>query len=201
MKNKILRVALLVLAIVIIVVLAVLGVTRLIDKKPEASVKSFVEALKAGDFETVKKYTSDETWTALEIVDNSEDEDLEMMKLYFKCLNIKVVQVTKSRNQAIVKAEITNKDLKTILGNYIQEALKLALQNISSKEDQETMENQLKEYFKSQFESEEITNVNNTVDIVLNKVDGQWKVVVDENLRDALLPGLSEVSNMYSFAA
>ena len=36
MKNKILRVALLVLAIVIIVVLAVLGVTRLIDKKPEA---------------------------------------------------------------------------------------------------------------------------------------------------------------------
>ena len=124
-----------------------------------------------------------------------------MMKLYFKCLNIKVVQVTKSRNQAIVKAEITNKDLKTILGNYIQEALKLALQNISSKEDQETMENQLKEYFKSQFESEEITNVTNTVDIVLNKVDGQWKVVVDENLRDALLPGLSEVSNMYSFAA
>ena len=63
------------------------------------------------------------------------------------------------------------------------------------------MENQLKEYFKSQFESEEITNVTNTVDIVLNKVDGQWKVVVDENLRDALLPGLSEVSNMYSFAA
>lgn len=199
MKNKILRVALLVLAIVIIVVLAVLGVTRLIDKKPEASVKSFVEALKAGDFETAKKYTSDETWTALEIADNSED--LEMMKLYFKSLNIKVVQVTKSRNQAIVKAEITNKDLKTILGNYIQEALKLALQNISSKEDQETMENQLKEYFKSQFESEEITNVTNTVDIVLNKVDGQWKVVVDENLRDALLPGLSEVSNMYSFAA
>lgn len=199
MKNKILRVALLVLAIVIIVVLAVLGVTRLIDKKPEASVKSFVEALKAGDFETAKKYTSDETWTALEIADNSED--LEMMKLYFKSLDIKVVQVTKSRNQAIVKAEITNKDLKTILGNYIQEALKLALQNISSKEDQETMENQLKEYFKSQFESEEITNVTNTVDIVLNKVDGQWKVVVDENLRDALLPGLSEVSNMYSFAA
>lgn len=201
MKNKILKVALLVLAIVIIVVLAVLGVTRLIDKKPDESVKSFVEALKVGDFETAQKYTSDETWTALEIADNSEDEDLEMMKLYFKCLDIKVVQVTKSRNQAIVKAEITNKDLKTILGNYIQEALKLALQNISSKEDQETMENQLKEYFKSQFESEEITNVTNTVDIVLNKVDGQWKVVVDENLRDALLPGLSEVSNMYSFAA
>ena len=36
---------------------------------------------------------------------------------------------------------------------------------------------------------------------LLRQIDGQWKVVVDENLRDALLPGLSEVSNMYSFAA
>ena len=37
-----------------------------------------------------------------------------------------------------------------------------------------------------------------SVDIVLTKVDKEWKIVIDEALRDALLPGLSELSNLYS---
>lgn len=198
MKNKVLKIVLIAIAIVLVIALVVYGVVKLLEKKPENSIQSFVEALKNGDFELAKTYTSDETMDALEI---SEDDDLEMMKLYFKCIDLKILEVTKAKDQAVVKVEITNKDLKTILQNYIQKALELAMSQINSNETQESMETELLEYFKSQFDSDEIQNITTTVDVVLNKVDGEWKVVIDETLRDALLPGLSEINNIYSMAA
>ena len=75
------------------------------------------------------------------------------------------------------------------------------MSKLNSNQTEESMETELLEYFKSQFDSEDIENVTTTVDVILNKVDGEWKVVIDENLRDALLPGLTDVSNMYSTAA
>ena len=60
------------------------------------------------------------------------------------------------------------------------------------------MENQLLQYFKSQFEAEGIETVTTTVDVVLNKVDGKWKVVVDSNLRNSFLPGLYSLSNVFA---
>ena len=201
MKNKVLKIVLGIIVIALVVALIVFGITKLLEKKPENSIKSFVEALKNGDFVTAQYYASDETMSALEISEDNENEDLEMMKLYFKCLDVKVVDVTKAKNQAVVKVEITNKDLKTILQNYIQKALEIAMSKLNSNQTEESMETELLEYFKSQFDSEDIENVTTTVDVILNKVDGEWKVVIDENLRDALLPGLTDVSNMYSTAA
>jgi len=50
------------------------------------------------------------------------------------------------------------------------------------------------EYFKTLFDSQEVQTVTNTVDVKLNKVDKEWKVVVDEALTDAMLPGINEVN-------
>ena len=60
------------------------------------------------------------------------------------------------------------------------------------------MENELKEYFKSQFSSEDIETKTTNVDIVLNKVDGKWKVVIDSNLTNAFLPGLYSATNIFA---
>lgn len=132
---------------------------------------------------------------------DSETEDIEMVKLFFKNVNLNIVEVTKDSNQAIVKVEITNRDLKTIMQNYMQKALELAMSSINSSNTTEDMESQLQEFFKSQFESTQIENVTTSVDIVLTKVDGDWKIVLDENLRDAILPGLTEISNLYTTMA
>ena len=124
-----------------------------------------------------------------------------MIKYYFKYLDLNVVDITKSKSEAIVRVELNNKNLKTILQKYIQKALELAMSSLGSSEKKDGMEAELLEYFKSKFESEEIDTVTTTVDIVLNKVDKEWKVVVTEELRDAILPGLSDINNLYSMAA
>lgn len=201
MKNKIVKIVLLIVAIVLVVALVVFGIVKLTEKRPEDAVKSFVETLKNGDFTTAKTYAADGTADVLELPDETESEDSEMMKLYFKCLDANVVEVTKSSEQAVVKVEITNKDLKTIFQNYIQKALELAMSQLNTETTEESMETELLEYFKTQFDSEEIQTVTTSVDVVLNKVDGEWKIVVDETLRDALLPGLSDLSNLYTTAA
>lgn len=199
MKNKKNEMILLMIVAVLVIVLIVMCVTKSMNKKPEKAVNSFIENLKVGDFNTAKTYTSDNTMDALEIGNNVEE--LEMVKYYFKYIDVKVLEVTKSSNQAIVKAEIKNKDLKAILQNYIKKALEISLEQINSTNKDESIEDQLLNYFIAQFEAQEIENVTTTVDIVLNKVDGKWKVVIDKTLRDALLPGLSEINNLYTIAA
>lgn len=199
MKNKKIEIVLAIVVAILVIVSIVFCVTKLSNKKPEESVKSFVDSLKLGDFATAKTYTADNTMDALEIGENAEE--VEMIKYYFKYLDVKVIDVTKASNQAIVKVDIKNKNLKTILQNYIKKAVELSMQQINSSNSTESIEEQLLNYFSAQFESQEIEEITTTVDIVLNKVDGKWKVVIDEKLRDGLLPGLTDINNLYTIAA
>jgi len=199
MKNKILKIVLGIVIGIIAIVTIVFIVTKLSEKKPSDAVVSFVENLQNGELEIAKSYTSDNTFSAFGF--DTENDDLEMIKYYFKYLDLNVVDITKSKSEAIVRVELNNKNLKTILQKYIQKALELAMSSLGSSEKKDGMEAELLEYFKSKFESEEIDTVTTTVDIVLNKVDKEWKVVVTEELRDAILPGLSDINNLYSMAA
>ena len=196
MKNKVLKIVLAILILAVVAVAVVFGILKLTAKNPADSVTGLVECLKDGDFQGANVYVNGDNTEALGI--DSETEDIEMIKLFFTNLNFNIVEVTKDKDQAIVKAEITNKDLNTIMQNYMKKALELAMSSINTSSTTEDMETQLQEYFKSQFTSTEIENVTTSVDIVLTKVDKEWKVVIDEALRDALLPGLSELSNLYS---
>lgn len=199
MKNKALKIILCIVVLVIVIAVIIFGIIKLTAKNPTDSVTSFIEYLKSGDLNGAKEYTNESSLEMLGI--DSETEDIEMVKLFFKNVNLNIVEVTKDSNQAIVKAEITNRDLKTIMQNYMQKALELAMSSINSSNKTEDMESQLQEFFKSQFESTQIENVTTSVDIVLTKVDGDWKIVLDENLRDAILPGLTEISNLYTTMA
>lgn len=199
MKNKVLKIVLGIVIGIIAIVTIVFIVTKLSEKKPSDAVVSFVENLQNGELEVAKSYTSDNTFSAFGF--DTENDDLEMIKYYFKYLDVNVVDITKSKSEAIVRVELNNKNLKTILQKYIQKALELAMSSLGSSEKKDGMEAELLEYFKSKFESEEIDTVTTTVDIVLNKVDKEWKVVVTEELRDAILPGLSDINNLYSMAA
>ena len=199
MKNKALKIILCIVVLVIVIAVIIFGIIKLTAKNPTDSVISFIEYLKSGDLNGAKEYTNESSLEMLGI--DSETEDIEMVKLFFKNVNLNIVEVTKDSNQAIVKVEITNRDLKTIMQNYMQKALELAMSSINSSNTTEDMESQLQEFFKSQFESTQIENVTTSVDIVLIKVDGDWKIVLDENLRDAILPGLTEISNLYTTMA
>jgi len=112
MKNKILKIVLGIVIGIIAIVTIVFIVTKLSEKKPSDAVVSFVENLQNGELEIAKSYTSDNTFSAFGF--DTENDDLEMIKYYFKYLDLNVVDITKSKSEAIVRVELNNKNLKTI---------------------------------------------------------------------------------------
>ena len=175
-------------AAVILILLVVVCAAKIKASKPATALNNLVKELNNGNFKKAGEYCADNTMDLFGVDENIED--LEMVKLYYKNIDIKVNKVTKSKDTAVINVEISNKDLGKILNNYMNKAKELALENLNKKVTTKDMENQLLQYFKSQFEAEGIETVTTTVDVVLNKVDGKWKVVVDSNLRNSFLPGL-----------
>ena len=121
-----------------------------------------------------------------------------MIKLYYKNIDVKVNKVTKSKDSAVVNIEVSNKDLGKVLSMYMVRAQELALQRVTNSSVTEKMEKELEEYFKSLFEGDTVQTITNSVDVVLVKQDGKWKIVVDNNLRDVLLPGLYSIANLFT---
>ncbi len=182
------------IVVLLIVVVAVgFGITKLVTgEKPQDTLVEFVEALKSGDFEKATNLAADGTMGTLDI-EESDTESLEMMKLYFKNLNVNVDNVSAKKEEATITATISNKDLGNIIELYINKALEIAKANISNpSEDTSASQEELMTYFKSLFDSNEVEIVSTPVEAKLVKADGQWKVVVDEKVRDAILPGLAE---------
>lgn len=183
-------------AAVILILLVVVCAAKIKASKPATALNNLVKELNNGNFKKAGEYCADNTMDLFGVDENIED--LEMVKLYYKNIDIKINKVTKAKDTAVINVEISNKDLGKILNNYMNKAKELALENLNKKVTTKDMENQLLQYFKSQFEAEGIETVTTTVDVVLNKVDGKWKVVVDSNLRNAFLPGLYSLSNVFA---
>lgn len=194
--NKVTKAIICAVAVVLVILAIVICISKVKTTKPASAIDGFVKALNEGNFQKAKEYTSDETMDILGL--DEEAEDLEMVKLYYKNIEVKVNNVTKSKNTAVVNVEITNKDLGKVLNNYMNKAQELALKNLNSSAKVSDMENELLTYFKAQFETDDVETVTTTVDVVVNKVDGKWKVVVDDALRNALLPGLYSLTNMFA---
>ncbi|MBD8992747.1 MAG: hypothetical protein EGR04_08055, partial [Blautia sp.] len=49
--------------------------------------------------------------------------------------------------------------------------------------------------FQAALKNKEVGQTTTTQEITIRKEEGKWKVVVDENLQNAIFPGLSEAVN------
>lgn len=194
-NNKLLVTILCVILAVVVVVGLVFGITKLVKgiKNPADSVTGFIDALKNVDIENAAAYTTDGNTDSFDL-DTESENDIEMVKLFFKNLQYNVKDTTKEKDTAVVTLEISNKNLQTIITMYATKATEIALSKLSENPNatQADMETELLDYFKTLFDSEEVETVTTTVEVNLNKVDKEWKVVVNEALRDAMLPGMSE---------
>lgn len=176
---------------IILIVALVIGIvcTITLQDNPTSNINGMLNALKAGDFVKAEEFVNYQ-----EIIQNSEflasqDINEETQKLFFDKLEWKINEVKKDGNQATAQVEITNKDYKVIISNYMQKALKAAFGG-ESMTDQE-MENYLIEELKNQ----EIQTATSTVTIQLEKADGEWKVLANNDLTNGLMPGLQEAIN------
>ncbi len=172
-------------AVAIIALVVVLTILMVTSSNPKKSVDGLLTNLKAGDFEKAQEFMTGDGLVE-EDAFNEEGE-----KYLFDKLSWKITNITEEKENATIELEITNKDFKTIITNYSQKILKLVFggENIT----EETAGNYLVEELKN--EGVQITTATKTIQAV--KEDGKWKIVGNDDLTNALLPGLQDAMNAF----
>lgn len=177
-------IAIIILAIVLYVAFA---------NGPKGVVEGMFRALKNGDYDKVNEYINyNEVISSSDVLD-SESLDQETMNLLFDKLSWKVTETTQEENTANVTVEVTNKNFKTIIANYMQNALRVAFSG------QELSDAEMENYLLEELKNEDVETTTTTQTINLTKQDGKWVInTTDTNLIDILLPGLNEAVNSLS---
>ena len=177
-------IAIIILAIVLYVVFA---------NGTKGVVEGMFRALKNGDYDKVNEYINyNEVISSSDVLD-SESLDQETMNLLFDKLSWKVTETTQEENTANVTVEVTNKNFKTIIANYMQNALRVAFSG------QELSDAEMENYLLEELRNEDVETTTTTQTINLTKQDGKWVInTTDTNLIDILLPGLNEAVNSLS---
>lgn len=176
-------------AITIIAVLAVAALlTYMIvtSSDPKKTVDGFLTNLKAGDFTKAQEFVSGD-----EDLLSDEEFDDETKALLFDKLSWKVTKVTKEDSEATVEVEVTNKNFDTIISN----CMKKLLEDFKAILNGASVEQNMDKYFTEELKNEQVETTTVTKTIQLVKEDKTWKVVSNDELVDALLPGLQESIN------
>lgn len=123
---------------------------------------------------------------------NEQNFNEEAQKLLFNKLEWKIQNEKEEGDTATVEVEITNKDFKTIINNYMQKAIKTAFsgQNVSEEE--------MTNYLIEELNKEDIQTVTSNQTITLEKREGKWEPTQDNDFVDILLPGFNEAINAFN---
>ncbi len=168
-------------AIIVVVVIAILACIFLMGDSPKKSVETMLGDLKSGNYsQTVLSDLSE------------EDFDEEAQKLLFDKLEWKVQNVKEEGDTATVEVEITNKDFKTIIANYMQKVIKIAFSGESISEEEMT------NYLIEELNNNEIEMVTSNQTIILKKQDGKWEVSEENDFVNILLPGFNEAISAFN---
>ena len=175
-----------IVVIVVLLIATLLTVMIITSSAPKKSLDSLLTNLKTGDFEKAQEYLSGEI--------NNLGLDEDSQKLLFDKLEWRIDKVTETdESTATIDVEITTRNIQSIINDYVQEKLDAVRGAITGGENNESVSSQdFKEFFVEQLKNEDTqtTTINTTVNAV--KENGNWKIVYDEKLENAILPGLEE---------
>jgi len=123
-------------------------------------------------------------------------ESEELLKQFFAKLDYKIVSSNVEENIATVKTEITNIDLKNVIGEYVKRAMAIVFENAFKPEGEQLTEEAIQEQgiqiLNDILKESQDKTVTNTVDIKLTKNEDGWKITMDETLQSALTGGLTD---------
>ena len=157
-----------------------------LPSSPEKTVEGLFNSLKTGDFQAVNKYVTNlEELDGINEIDGNEIEK-EGKQLLFNKLEWKIVNLSKEDNVAKVEVEITNKDFKTIMTNFMKKVVKVAMAGEAINEEKQ------EQYLLEELKNDSIQTVTEKRELELEKQDGKWKVKVNEDVIMSLLPGLED---------
>ena len=171
-----------IVVIAVIAIVALLTVLIVTSSDPKKSVDGYLTNLKAGDFEKAQEFTTGEKI----LTDTNYSE--EVQKLLFDRLSWKVTKVTTENNIATVEIEITNKDFSEVTQNWTKRLLSNVRAVIGKTVD-------TSKYFEEELRNENLQTKTTTGTIKLENKDKKWKVIVDKEIENILLPGLENSIN------
>ena len=176
---------------IIIVLCVVIGLIYFALPSPARVLEQMLRDLKTGNFQKVQQYVDYKQLADIPALgtdeENTEDKVIsENDKLFYEDLQWSIKNIEQNGDEEKIELEITNKNYKTIFQNYTKKVIQKLFNNES------TSEEEMKIYLMEEFKNESVDQVTTTQTVTVQKQDGKWKVVVDENLRNAIYPGLTE---------
>ena len=173
-------------AVVAVVLVAIIACVLLMKDSPKKVVENRLNDIKTG------AYAQN---VLAGFVQGEDNLDVEAQKLLFEKLEWKVLNEKQEGEKATVEVEITNKDFKTIMGNYKEKVLKAAKAAFSG---QGISEDEMINYLMEELRNEEVQTVTANQTISLEKRDGKWEITDEESFVNIILPGLYEAINAFN---
>lgn len=163
-----------------------MGYTR---NKPKTIINNLLTELKAGNKEAANNYTDYEQLIysldeMLTVEDNEQISAIE--KSLFDSIEWNIENIEIDGENATAVVEVTNKDFIKVITNWMKKVI-----NEKAKGTEITEEISLQKLQDTLSETQERKTV--IKKITLNKEEGNWKINVDENLRDLVYPGIDSV--------
>ena len=179
-----------VLFIVIVCLVAIIVGTVFFMKTPYYTLMRAFNAIKSGDINAINKYVAYDT--LMDSVTGSLNVGEEMSEFEKNCFsdfkfNINTVKV--EGDTATINVDTTNKNFRNAVTKWTQSIYQkfISGEDISNEQGITLLNECLKD--------SSIGTITTNKDITLNKVEGKWKINVNDELIDAIFPGISEVVN------
>ena len=181
------------IVIILIITCIVIFINNHTNSKtePEKYIESLFTALKNSNREEASKYIDYEKLiSSLDemLLDQNTTQMTDLEKKLFENLKWNIENVEIQDNQATIIVEMTNKNFANIITTWIKEILK-------EKEKGTIISNDL-----AIQKLEEAIDEENSSKTILKKItlskDDNWKIVVNDDLRDLIFPGIDSVSTV-----
>lgn len=161
---------------------------------PQEVVGTAMEALKSGDMAAASAQWGGEIGD----IEETAESDAELFKMFFQHLKYEILAETETGTSAVVQVAVSNADMAGVMGETIGELMQQALSAALSGQDisEEEAEKMFTDTMKEKLNSSSLEMVENTVDIGLTLVDGQWQITdVSDEAMDALMGGMLSVAD------
>ena len=189
--NKVLVIVaiLIILAVIIGIVVFFIGNNKTPEEKLKETIDSCFTSLKSSNIEKANKYINyDELVSSFDelIIENSEEEISNIEKELFKSIEWDIENIEIENDKATAVIEVTNKNFKDVITKWMEQmyTVQESKQNISDEIALRELEEVLINENETKTEIKRIT---------LNQNDENWKIEVNESLRDLMYPGIDIV--------
>lgn len=167
---------------------------------PESVTKDFFSAVKDGDFDTaaiyIKQDSEDEFRDELE--SGQDLDDKKRAELIFSKLSWEIISTSTEKDQAEVKAKVTSIDMVSVATDVMNKILPLAFASaFDENSNDDKIEELTDQYFENAMSDPDAPTITSEITIKLVKEKGDWLIVPDDDLLNAMTGNAGKLAEMF----